>query len=723
MSLRPILLLLCALALGLPGAAHAVRVVRGTTPGGAGIVMEAPDTWKAGDPLIVYNHGYGFSLDPDPGVGPLEPLWLAEGYAIAASGYRERGWALFSAMDDNAELIARFTSEFGPPGGLFAVGGSMGGLISLKMLDDPRFAALKGVYALCAPADAKAAWDEALDLRLAYDAVCGEVSGADLPKGDPPLTWAQNLSSLPTSLDDFDNALDVIRTLAPVTICTGLGLPENFRLNSQKDRLATLMRYAQVTDEKWLETQLGYAIYGLSEIVRSPDKLNSRNAFDSRYLGPVSFSTPAIDARIPAIAPDLFAAYDFSRASVPGVVQNAYPGGGPHVPVLSLYTSRDELVRPFHASKVQGSNRAVVFVDEPAPTHCGFTAAEAAAGWNALRRYAASSPAISTNAAASTLVAAECNNAIALGADGPCRIQPNVPAELAGKPRPRISTNEQYGASAQVDASSTGLWFNASRSGEGFIVETYARDNGALAVWFTFPPAGAPGAQRFLIGGGNWVGNGITIDPVIETAGARFGAAFDPAQVQRIPWGTFTFAFDGVASSAQARPGAVRYAGPAATYGSGEIALTQLTQFAAPTAGEAAATAEAFGGAFYNPARDGEGVFFTQDWRTPPGVNAPTILAIWFTYDTNGQQMWLIGQGSGARGPYALTMLRPVGTRFGANFNAAQIDRATWGTATLSFSDCGHLKLDYASTQPGFGSGTVTMQRLTKPIGTQSCAM
>ena len=626
-------------------------------------------------------------------------------------------------MDDNAELVARFTGEFGPPGAMFAVGGSMGGLISLKMLDDARFTpTLRGVYALCAPADAKAAWDEALDLRLAYDAVCGEVSGADLPQGDPPLTWAQNLDDLPTSLNDFDNGLDVIRTLAPVAICTGLGLPENFRLNSQRDRLASLMRYAQVTEEKWLETQLGYAIYGLSEIVRSPGKLNSRNAFDSRYLGPVSFSTPAIDARIPAIAPDLFAAYDFARASVPGVVQNTYPGGGPHVPVLSLYTSKDELVRPFHASKVQGSNRAVVFVDEPAPSHCGFTAAEAAAGWNTLRRYAAGVPAISSNAAAATLVAAECNNALALGADGPCRIQPNVPADLPGTPRPRISTNPTPGTSASVDAQTTGLWFNAERSGEGFVLETYAADNRALAVWFTFPPAGAPGAQRWLIGGGTWVGNGMTIAPVIETAGARFGAAFDPAQVQRIPWGTFTFAFDGIASAAQARPGAVRYAGPAG-FGSGEIALSQLTQFASPNAADAQATAQPYGGAFYNPARDGEGVFFTQDWRTTPGVTAPTVLAIWFTYDTAGQQMWLIGQGSGARGPYALTLLRPVGTHFGAAFRASEVVREPWGSATLSFSDCSHLRLDYASTQPGFGSGTVTMQRLTRPIGTEACAL
>lgn len=542
-------------ALALSGAAHAAQEIRSATPGGAAIVMSVPDGWKAGDPLIVYNHGYGLSIDDSPGLGPLASVWLAQGYAIAASGYRERGWALFAAMDDNAELLAAFTAQFGPPGALFAVGGSMGGLISLKMLDDARFAAaLRGVYALCAPADGQAAWNEAFDLRLAYDAVCGEVSGADLPRGDQPLPWAQNLDDLPTSLHDFDNSLDVIRTLLPVTICTGLGLPENLRLNSQKDRLAKLMRYAQVSDENFLETQLGYAIYGLSEIVRSPDKLNSRNAFDSRYLGPVDFSTASIDSRIPALAPDPFAAYDFAKSSVPGVVQNTYPGGGPHVPVLALYTSRDELVRPFHSGKVAGANRAAVFVDEPTPTHCGFTQAEAVAGWTTLSRFAAHAPAISTPQAAASLVASECTNAMALGAEGPCRVrQPGGTADNTGAPRPRISTNPIPGTSAQVDAQTSGLWFDPARSGEGFLVETYAADNRALAVWFTYPPVGAPGAQRFLIGTGNWVGNGITIAPAIETAGARFGAAFDPAAVQRSPWGSFTFAFDGVPDPTHAR--------------------------------------------------------------------------------------------------------------------------------------------------------------------------
>jgi hypothetical protein len=113
-------------------------------------------------------------------------------------------------------------------------------------------------------------------------------------------------------------------------------------------------------------------------------------------------------------------------------------------------------------------------------------------------------------------------------------------------------------------------------------------------------------------------------------------------------------------------------------------------------------------------------VFFTQDWRTPPGVSLPTVLAIWFTYDAVGQQMWLIGQANGARPPFTMSLLRPVGTHFGAGFHASEVNRTAWGTATVTFPDCNHLQLSYTST--GFGAGTLSLERLTQPIGTGTCA-
>src|SRR5688572_15204649 len=84
---------------------HAVTQVRGTTPGGAAYVIAVPDGWVPGGPLAFVNHGFNFELDDDPGLGALSPIQLAQGYAIAASGFRQRGWALRDALEDNYELL------------------------------------------------------------------------------------------------------------------------------------------------------------------------------------------------------------------------------------------------------------------------------------------------------------------------------------------------------------------------------------------------------------------------------------------------------------------------------------------------------------------------------------------------------------------------------------------------------------------------------------------
>jgi hypothetical protein len=39
-----------------------------------------------------------------------------------------------------------------------------------------------------------------------------------------------------------------------------------------------------------------------------------------------------------------------------------------------------------------------------------------------------------------------------------------------------------------------------------------------------------------------------------------------------------------------------------------------------------------------------------------------------------------------------------------------------WGSLTLTFTDCDHGKVDFASTA-GYGSGSMNLTRLTRPAG------
>src|SRR5450432_25889 len=162
-----IIVFIAAIALFGASTAQAERVLTGTTASGAYYRIAVPDTWKSGDSLILFQHGLTFdSTDPTPSLGPLADLQLSEGYAIAASSYSQRAWALFTAPDDNAQLLTVFKQQVGSPGAIIPYGGSLGGLIALKLAEDPRFAPVPGVYSACPPAAGSRVWDTAIDLRL-----------------------------------------------------------------------------------------------------------------------------------------------------------------------------------------------------------------------------------------------------------------------------------------------------------------------------------------------------------------------------------------------------------------------------------------------------------------------------------------------------------------------------------------------------------------------------
>src|SRR3954471_17509772 len=237
-----------ALALLAAGTAHATREFTGTTSGGAYYHIKVPDNWKSGDTLILFQHGLSFEPPgPDPDLGPIESLQLSEGYALAASSYRQRSWALFTAADDNAQLLAVFKQQVGAPGAIIPYGASLGGLIALKLAEDSRFAPVPGVYAACPPAAGSRVWDTAIDLRLAYDVVCKDAG--DLPKGDQPYPWAYNLSDIPAHLSDFFDEAQLLQTLVPLNQCTGVNLPASVRNGAMQRRLDALMNLAHISSE------------------------------------------------------------------------------------------------------------------------------------------------------------------------------------------------------------------------------------------------------------------------------------------------------------------------------------------------------------------------------------------------------------------------------------------------------------------------------------------
>lgn len=124
-------------------------IVETGTLEGAAYRIDIPANWNG--ELVVNAHGYepvgAPREDPLPFTRGLEPL-LAQGFAIAASGYSAQGWAIPEAIADTERLRAHFVTRHGRPTRSWLIGWSMGGLVALASAErHPQ--AWHGVVSMC----------------------------------------------------------------------------------------------------------------------------------------------------------------------------------------------------------------------------------------------------------------------------------------------------------------------------------------------------------------------------------------------------------------------------------------------------------------------------------------------------------------------------------------------------------------------------------------------
>ena len=204
---------------------HAQTTSTGQTSGGAFYQFSVPNDWEAGDGLLIWNHGFDYSpLDPEPDLGPLAQIALADGMAVAASSYSLYGWAVLRTTQDLREMVAEFENQFAVPNRVYVAGGSMGGLVTAQIVEEGGIGNVVGAYPLCGVTAGSQVWNSALDLRLLYDQICAGVVGADIPGGPSGFSFA-----LPPSTDTL-NELVAATVGVAVQACTGLATP-GFRLS------------------------------------------------------------------------------------------------------------------------------------------------------------------------------------------------------------------------------------------------------------------------------------------------------------------------------------------------------------------------------------------------------------------------------------------------------------------------------------------------------------
>jgi hypothetical protein len=399
-------------------------VIAGATPGGAFYTIAMPQAWNGG--LVFYNHGFSLSPGtPGPDLGALAPLQLAEGYAVAASSYRQVGWAVFDSTEDLNELYDVFTANFGTPTHVMLFGASLGGIVTARAIEQGDIGNVVGALPICGAMAGSRNWDAGLDMRLIYDTLCQRVPGARIPGGARGLPPGSTFTSTDTVL--------------AANACFGHDLPAEARSAGQQRRLDQFLAVTGIP-QSFINTDIGFfTTFAMADMVHDPDKLGGRIGTGNRN---VDYGDPFINAKIQRVG---------ANAKNRRRLRDNYTPTGEvgNVKIVSIHTDKDGLVivenESEYASVVPPGNLTVGVVQEAVPSHCGFTTAETVAAWETLRGWVAGDP------QPSPLILQVMCLALEPTFGGPCRFNPffQIP-DMDVRIRPRNPHNRVRASTAST---------------------------------------------------------------------------------------------------------------------------------------------------------------------------------------------------------------------------------------------------------------------------------
>jgi pimeloyl-ACP methyl ester carboxylesterase len=381
---------------------------------GAFFKITVPTGWN-GD-LVIYNHGYDFDFIDDPGLGPIAPLWLSQGYAVAASGHSMSGWVLFNSKRDTERMVDVFIDEFGAPNDVYVVGFSLGGIVSAQLVEKLDGVNIVGSYPLCGALAGSRLWDGGIDVRLIYDVICGAI--APIPGGATGLPSPGHPNSPITQLD----------TLLATSAC--MDTPFVFGVPGAAARRAQFAAVTQLP-ESAIAGDVVFGTHGVSNVVWEPAKLDGENGMSN--IG-VIYPDAGVNAAIQRVTPVNKARKRLQRNFTP-------KGDVGATKIVSLHTDGDGLIivenESEYQSVVPASNLTVAIVDEAGNTHCGFNEAEITGGWLALTGWVAGLPQPSAADVQGACLLAQAGGAGTFPGGG-CRIDPNfVIPDMDGRIPPR----------------------------------------------------------------------------------------------------------------------------------------------------------------------------------------------------------------------------------------------------------------------------------------------
>lgn len=346
---------------------------------GAPYRIAVPANWNG--TLLVYAHGYrdradhpGETDNRTPDIAPnaaLEPVLLAQGYALSGSAYKNNGWAVEEGVDDLKNLTNFFRRKVSRPSKVILWGFSMGTVIGFKSIeqnDSPYDGALCG----CAVGGgAPSAWDSAGDLMLAYDTVFGM-----------PQSWGT-----PGDIrDDIDFDTEVAQKLIPE-----LNSPANFpkfeflRLVTGTPGRGIMPPAPPNFYPNWVVTDMFFSTESRAElerraggpVVQNLNRIYNLTDAEKAYLNTLGITPTVADAYVAAL--NARRNIQAPIASRSYVEQNARYSGNIRKPVLTMHTLYDPLVpvsheREYSFTVARAARENLLFQTYTSGNgHCSFT--------------------------------------------------------------------------------------------------------------------------------------------------------------------------------------------------------------------------------------------------------------------------------------------------------------------------------------------------------------
>ena len=351
---------------GLAAPALADDIVDGRLGPGALYRLVRPTLWNGS--LVVYAHGF---ISPDEPVAipsdaeEVIAALVPQGFAVAVSSFSENGWAVKDGTQRTHQLLGIFTSKFGAPSRVYAAGGSMGGLIFIKLVETypGKFV---GLFPACPVAGGlRPELDYFANVRVLFDLFYPGI--------------------LPGSVVDVPADIDVTSDIIfPAIAAMTADLTGAFTIASIAQ---TPVPFANVPE------LIQSIVTALAGATGYPDVLaltHGRPFFDNSdtvYTGALPSATLAsINANVQRVSA--------SPAGLNYVEHNYTPTGDLQIPALTISTFRDPLVPGFHrtiyGAAVAAAGNSDWLVQRSVPGtangygHCTFTPQELATAFSQL---------------------------------------------------------------------------------------------------------------------------------------------------------------------------------------------------------------------------------------------------------------------------------------------------------------------------------------------------